>query len=324
MGLFDEQVSRKPNDYPWTEKFIDAMHNGFWTDKEFSFSSDVQDFHVKLTPLEKQVVVRSLSMIGQVECAVKTFWGKLGENIPKPAFVDLGYVMANTEVIHGNAYERLLKVLGLEEAFEDNLKVPEVSGRVNYLKKHVHKYYKDYKKQYIYSLILFTAFVENVSLFSQFYIILWLGRYKNLLKDTNQQVSYTKQEELSHFLIGVEIINTLRKEYPEYFDEELETLVREKCLDAIEHEEKLVDWILGDYSGERLNAQILKDFVKQRMNESLEMMGFKPICKVSDSSKRDFEWFYEEVLSPNQTDFFYKRPVDYSKKSQSYDADSLF
>ena len=35
--IFEEQISRKPNLYPWTEQFIEAMHNGFWTDKEFSF-----------------------------------------------------------------------------------------------------------------------------------------------------------------------------------------------------------------------------------------------------------------------------------------------
>ena len=44
--LFKEQVSRKPNLYPWTEDFVNAMHNGFWTDKEFNFQSDVQDFKV--------------------------------------------------------------------------------------------------------------------------------------------------------------------------------------------------------------------------------------------------------------------------------------
>ena len=46
--IFDEQISRKPNHYPWTEEFIESMHNGFWTHKEFSFKSDVQQFKVKL------------------------------------------------------------------------------------------------------------------------------------------------------------------------------------------------------------------------------------------------------------------------------------
>ena len=46
MSIFDEQISRKPNKYPWADEFADTMHDGFWTVREFSFSSDVQDFKV--------------------------------------------------------------------------------------------------------------------------------------------------------------------------------------------------------------------------------------------------------------------------------------
>ena len=116
--IFEEQVSRKPDHYPWAQEFIEAMHNGFWTDKEFSFSSDIQDFNVNLSGDEKEMIVRTLSAIGQIEVAVKKFWSKLGDNLPHPSLTDLGYVMANTEVIHNNAYERLLNVMGLEDVFE--------------------------------------------------------------------------------------------------------------------------------------------------------------------------------------------------------------
>ena len=133
--------------------------------------------------------------------------------------------MANVEVIHNNAYERLLKVLGLEVIFEENLKLDFIEGRVNYLRKYNHRFYKDSKKQYVYSIILFTLFVENVSLFSQFYIINWFNRYKNVLKDTGQQVKYTRNEENIHALAGIKIINTIREEHPELFDEELENRI---------------------------------------------------------------------------------------------------
>ena len=130
QSIFEEQVSRKPNLYPWTDRFIEAMHNGFWTHKEFNFKSDVQQFKVELTDQEREIIVRTLSAIGQIEVAVKTFWAKLGENLPHPALYDLGIVMSNTEVIHNNAYERLLKVLELEDIFEENLKLEWIQGRV--------------------------------------------------------------------------------------------------------------------------------------------------------------------------------------------------
>tara|TARA_R110002020_G_scaffold311694_1_gene527281 strand:- start:1185 stop:2156 length:972 start_codon:yes stop_codon:yes gene_type:complete len=322
--IFEEQLSRKPNHYPWTEEFIEAMHNGFWTDKEFSFTSDVQDFNVSLTENEREMIIRTLSAIGQIEVAVKKFWAKLGDNLPHPSLTDLGYVMANVEVIHNNAYERLLKILGLEEVFEENLKLDFIEGRVNYLRKYTHRFYKDSKKQYVYALILFTLFVENVSLFSQFYIINWFNRYKNVLKDTGQQVKYTRNEENLHALAGIKIINTIKEEHPELFDEELEQRIIQESQAAFSAESQLVDWMVNGYEEKGLNTPVLKEFIKNRINESLDQIGFAEAFTIDKALLVDTVWFEEELLGNNATDFFHSRPVEYSKNSQTFDVDDLF
>jgi ribonucleoside-diphosphate reductase beta chain len=322
--IFDEQISRKPNRYPWTEDFIESMHNGFWTDKEFSFKSDVQQFKVNLTEQEREIIIRTLSAIGQIEVAVKTFWAKLGENLPHPALQDLGYVMANTEVIHNNAYERLLTVLELEDVFEENLKLEWIQGRVKYLKKYTHRYYKDSRKQYLYAIILFTLFVENVSLMSQFYIINWFARNKNVLKDTDQQVKYTRNEENIHALVGMKIINTIREEYPELFDKELEERILSEAIEAYNSEAKIVDWMVNGVKEEGLTAAHLKEFIKDRINESLRGVNFPAAFDTDPKLLKETQWFNEELLGNNMTDFFHSRPVEYSKKSQSFSEDDIF
>ena len=322
--IFEEQVSRKPDHYPWAQEFIEAMHNGFWTDKEFSFSSDIQDFNVHLNEDEKEMIIRTLSAIGQIEVAVKKFWSKLGDNLPHPSLTDLGYVMANVEVIHNNAYERLLKVLGLEDVFEENLKLDFIEGRVKYLRKYNHKFYKDSKKQYVYALTLFTLFVENVSLFSQFYVINWFNRYRNVLKDTGQQVKYTRNEENIHALAGIKIINTIRSEHPELFDKELEERIASEARAAFVAESNIVDWMVNGFNEKGLNADILKEFIKNRINDSLEKIGFDSAFSVDTSLLEDTMWFEEELLGNNATDFFHSRPVEYSKNSQTFDAEDLF
>ena len=322
--IFTEQISRKPNLYPWTDQFIEAMHNGFWTDKEFSFKSDIQQFKVDLTDQEREIIIRTLSAIGQIEVAVKTFWAKLGDNLPHPSLADLGYVMANTEVIHNNAYERLLDILGLEEVFEENLKLEWIQGRVNYLRKYTHRFYKDSKKQYLYALILFTLFVENVSLFSQFYIVNWFARNKNVLKDTDQQVKYTRNEENIHALVGIKIINTIREEMPELFDKELEERILHEAEEALIAESKIVDWMVNGYEDVGLNADVLKGFVKNRIISSLEQIGFKAPFEVDNDALTSTMWFEEELLGNNMADFFHTRPTEYSKKNQSFSEEDLF
>ena len=322
--IFEEQISRKPDNYPWAQEFIEAMHTGFWTDKEFSFTSDVQDFKVNLSDDEREMIMRTLSAIGQIEVAVKKFWAKLGDNLPHPSLTDLGYVMANVEVIHNNAYERLIKILGLEDIFEKNLKLDFIEGRVNYLRKYNHKFYKDSKKQYVYSIILFTLFVENVSLFSQFYIINWFNRYRNVLKDTGQQVKYTRNEENIHALAGIKIINTIREEHPELFDEELQERVVQESQAAFESESKIVDWMINGFNEKGLSSSILKEFIKNRINESLDQINFKKAFEIDKELLKDTMWFEEELLGNNATDFFHTRPVEYSKNSQTFDAEDLF
>lgn len=299
------------------------MHEGFWTHKEFSFSSDVQDFKVNLSEEEREIIVRTLSAIGQIEVAVKKFWAKLGDNLPHPSLTDLGYVMAGVEVIHNNAYQRLLEVLGMEDIFEENLKLDVVSGRVNYLRKYTHRFYKDSKKQYVYALTLFTLFIENVSLFSQFYIILWFGRYRNVLKDTTQQVTYTKNEELIHAKVGMKLVNTIRQEHPELFDEELEQKIRGEAAEAFKAESKIIDWIIGDWKDKRISGEILKEYIKSRINDSLKEIGFSPLFSIDESLARDFEWMDEEVLANNAVDFFYQRPVDYAKANKTFELEEL-
>lgn len=322
--IFDEQISRKPDHYPWTQDFIEAMHNGFWTDKEFSFSSDVQDFRVSLTEQEREIVVRALATIGQLEISVKKFWAKLGDNLPHPSINDMGYVMANTEVIHGDAYERLLEMLGIDDAFEKILELDIIKGRVNYLRKHLHKFHSDNKRQFVYSLILFTLFVENIALFSQFYTIGWFGRFKNLLKDTNKQVEYTSREENLHAIIGMKLVNVIRKEHPELFDEELEAKIIHEAGEAIRYEMQIIEWIVNGYGEDKLNSPVLKEFIKNRMNESLREIGFEMVFDVDKELLSKTRWFDEQILGSNQSDFFHSRPVEYSKKSKSFAAEDLF
>lgn len=322
--IFDEQISRKPNKYSWSEAFIDSMHENFWTSKLFNFQSDIQDFKVKLSEKEREIIIRTLSAIGQIEIAVKTFWAKLGDNLPHPSLSDLGFVMANIEVIHNNAYERLLSVLGLEDVFEKNLKLSWIEGRVKYLRKYTHRFYKDSKKQYLYALILFTLFVENVSLFSQFYIINWFARFKNVLKDTDQQVRYTRNEENIHALVGIKIINTIREEYPELFDKELEDKIVHEAKEAFKSESEIVDWMVNGIKEEGLNAEILKEFIKNRINSSMKQIGFPEIFEVDKNILSTTTWFEEELLGNNMTDFFKSRPVEYSKNNQSFSEEDLF
>lgn len=324
ISIFDEQVARKPDRYPWAKDFIRAMWHNPWNPDEFNFKSDIHDYHAVLTDQEKVVVRNTLSAIAQIEVAVKTFWSKLGDNLPHPSLRDLGCVMGYVEVVHNHAYEKLLVSLGLEDAFEANLTLPVIKGRVEYLRKYTNRLYGDRKKQYIYALILFTLYVENVSLFSQFYVIDWLNRNRNVLKDTSQQTKYTRNEETIHALVGIRLVNAIRSEHPELFDQELIDRILHEAEQSIEAETRIIEWMLGDYRGDGLSPEILGNFIRDRMNTSLSQIGMPARFPVDHTLLAKSRWFDEEVLGNNSTDFFHKRPVEYTKNNRTFTPDDIF
>jgi len=324
LRLFDEQIARKPNQYPWTDDFIDKMWTSFWTPNEFDFKTDYDQFHFEMTAEEQKIIVRTLSAIGQIEIAVKRFWAQLGDNLPHPSMTDLGFVMANSETVHNRAYEKLIETLKLSHVFEENLKEPVIKRRVDYLRKYLKKVYKDDKQQYIYAIILFTLFVEYVSLFSQFYIGMWFNRYRNILKDMAQQISYTRGEETIHSLVGVKIINTLRVEYPELFTEELKQRIYDETRIAADCESDVVDWILGEYAQNKLSAPVLKNYIRSRLNDALDMIGFEPQFEIDDELLKQTKWMEEETMGNNFVDFFHRRPVDYAKNNKTFNSGDLF
>jgi ribonucleoside-diphosphate reductase beta chain len=137
-------------------------------------------------------------------------------------------------------------------------------------------------------------------------------------------VKYTRNEENIHALVGIKIINTIRKELPELFDEELEEKIAQEAEEAFKAEAKIVDWMINGIQEPGLNADIVKEFIKNRINESLKQIGFKPVFEIDNSLLESTMWFEEELLGNNMTDFFHSRPVEYSKKNQSFSEDDLF
>jgi ribonucleoside-diphosphate reductase beta chain len=144
------------------------------------------------------------------------------------------------------------------------------------------------------------------------------------LKDTDQQVKYTRNEENIHALVGIQIINTIRKEYPDLFDDELVAKILEEAKEAFESESKIIDWMVNGIQEEGLSAVVLKEFVKNRINDSLKQIKFPKAFDVDKKLLSSTTWFEEELLGNNMTDFFHSRPVEYSKKNQSFTEDDLF
>src|SRR4051812_36975188 len=243
MSIFDKRVAFKPFEYPDILKFKDAINHSYWLVSEWNFVGDVQDFNVKLNSVEKSAIKNALLAISQIEVSVKKFWTKLGDRFPKAEFEQVGVTFGESEVRHADAYSHLLQVLGLNDDFNILLENPVIQGRVDYLTKYLKGASDNSNENYTLTLTLFSIFIENVSLFSQFLVIKSFNKHMNCLKDIDNVVQATQKEELIHALFGVYLVKLIKEENPEWFNDDFYAKLHRASLKAFQSEERIIDWI---------------------------------------------------------------------------------
>ena len=323
-NIFEPRVNILPYEYPQLLAYKDAIRHSYWIDTEFNFTEDIQDFKVNINSNQKDVIKKTMLAIAQIEVNVKTFWGDLYKRMPITEVGDVGFTFAESEVRHKDAYARLLRILGLEDEFKNVIKEPAIANRIKYLKKYLDGTRSKDNKMYTKSVLLFSLFIEHVSLFSQFLIMMSFNKDMNVLKGISNVVEATSKEEEIHGNFGAEIINIIKSENPEWFDAEFENLIDSACRKAYDAECGILDWIFEQGELSFLPKETIRHFIKNRFNNSLEKIGMKPIFDVNEDLLKSVEWFDIEITGTKEGDFFYKKSVDYNKKSKSITLDDLF
>jgi len=262
--------------------------------------------------------------IAQIEVSVKTFWGDIFKRLPKPEIGSVGYTFAESEVRHHDAYSHLLEILGLNREFEGIRNIPCIIQRIRYLDKTNALAQGEEPEEYTLAILLFALFIEHGSLFSQFLIIMSFNKHKNLLKGISNAVEATSKEEQIHGLFGIDLVNIIRDEHPEWFTPRMSNTIATLAREAYSAEEAIIDWFFKDGELDFLPSQQVKEFVKNRLNTSLEKVGEQPLFDVDVSLVEQTDWFDDEVVATKHGDFFVKRSVNYNKRAKSITSDDLF
>tara|TARA_B110000444_G_scaffold145587_1_gene136137 strand:+ start:134 stop:1414 length:1281 start_codon:yes stop_codon:yes gene_type:complete len=322
--LFEKRINLKPYEYPELYEYVPAIRHSYWIHSEFNFTSDIQDFKTRLSERERNAIKNTMLAISQIEVAVKSFWGDIYHKIPKPEVGSVGATFAESEVRHADAYSHLLEILGLNKEFELLKKKPVIMKRVRYLETALSNSKSENNKEYAESVLLFSLFIEHVSLFSQFLIIMAFNKHRNMLKGVSNVVEATSKEEQIHGDFGIDLIKILKLENPEWFDLEYKNRIQNMCRDAYESESKIIDWIFEQGELDFLPKRQINEFIKDRFNRSLESIDIEKVFETNESLLSQTEWFNDEIIGTKHGDFFVKRSINYSKRTKSITGDDLF
>lgn len=166
--IFRERETILPYEYPEVMLLVDALHDSPWNHRHFNYDSDVAYYNSPNTPrLHKTVYARSQLAISQIEVAVKSYWKNVDQVFPKHEFSMLAACFDNSEAIHFNTYKEGLERIGLIDMFNRLDEYPVLAERSKALQTAI-KVPSSSRKDILLKNIMFSSFIENVSLMSQF------------------------------------------------------------------------------------------------------------------------------------------------------------
>jgi len=300
----------KPFEYQTAFEFYKDQHRAHWLADEVPLSSDLNDWKLKLSESEKNLIGNILKSFAQTETYVNDYWAtKVAVWFPKHEIKAMACAFADFESIHAEAYARLNEELGLDD-FEAFMEDEEAKAKIDRLV----ELPGDTLREKALSLAIFSAFTEGVNLFSSFAILMSF-QLRNLMKGTGQIVEWSVRDESLHSKAGCWLFRTMMEEMPELQDG-MEAQIYDACDISVKLEFDFIDkaFEMGEIEG--LNKEQLKNFIKARANDKMKELGYNPVYNDIDPSLlKQMEWFGHLTSGKTHQDFFANRVTDYSKST---------
>lgn len=305
----------KPFEYQTAFDFYKDQHRAHWLADEVPLASDLNDWKLKLTEPEKNLIGNILKSFAQTEVHVNDYWStKVSIWFPKPEVQAMARVFADFESIHAEAYARLNEELGLDD-FKAFLEDEVSKAKIDRLVETPGETLEDKAV----SLAIFSAFTEGVNLFSSFAILMSF-QLRNLMKGTGQIVEWSVRDESLHSKAGCWLFRTLLEEQPDLNTEELRDKIIEACELSVQLEFDFIDKAFEMGNIEGLTKEQLKNYIKARANEKMIELGYKAIYNDIDPNLlKQIEWFGHLTSGKTHQDFFAGRVTSYAKSTADWD-----
>jgi len=306
--ITDKRLFYKPFEYPQAHEFMKLQQRVHWMADEVTLASDVNDFKMKLTESEVNLIGQILKSFAQTETHVEDYWSSYVSHwFPKPEIQSMAVTFGSFESIHAEAYSLLNESLGLDD-FEAFMEDEEARNKIERLQ----QVNAGTMVEIAQSLAIFSAFTEGVNLFSSFAVLMSF-QMRNLMKGMGQIVAWSVRDESLHSKAGCWLFTQLLKERPELDTIDLREKIEKACTISVELEFAFIDKVFEMGNLENLTKEQLKNFIYARANEKMVELGYKALFRVNDDLLEEIAWFGQITSGTEMQDFFALRPTSYSK-----------
>ena len=250
-------LTLRPMRYPqFFDMYKDAIKNT-WTVEEIDFSDDLTDLDRKLMPAEKHMISRLVAFFATGDSIVaNNLVLNLYEHINAPEARMYLSRQLYEEALHVQFYLNLLDNYIPDaderaEAFAAIENIPSIRAKGEFCFKWMESVGRgplvtvEDRKRFLMNLICFATCIEGLFFFAAFAYVYFL-RSKGLLNGLAAGTNWVFRDESMHMNFAFEVIETVRAEQPELFDDDLSDRITNMIEDAVEAEFQFAEDLLGE------------------------------------------------------------------------------
>ena len=312
-------LTLRPMRYPqFYDMYRDAIRNT-WTVEEVDFSDDLVDLQRKVVPAERHLINRLVAFFATGDSIVSN---NLVLNLYKHVNSPEGRMYLSRqlyeEALHVQFYLTLLDTYIPDqderaEAFAAIENIPSIRRKGEFCFKWIDSINqldqlrsRADRKQFLLNLICFAACIEGLFFYGAFAYVYFL-RSKGLLNGLASGTNWVFRDESCHMNFAFSVIEQVRREEPELFDEELAGNVAAMLAEAVEVEYAFAEDLLSQ-GIPGMSLTDMREYLQFVADQRLTTLGLpkqygskNPFAFMELQDVQELTNFFERTVSAYQT-----------------------
>ena len=280
-------LTLRPMRYPhFYERYRDAIKNT-WTVEEVDLHSDLKDL-TRLSPAERHLVSRLVAFFATGDTIVaNNLVLNLYQHINSPEARLYLSRQLYEEAVHVQFYLTLLDTYVPDEterheAFAAVDNIPSIKHKADFCFRWIDSIHsldelrtRADRRAFLLNLICFAAVIEGLFFYGAFAYVYFL-RSRGLLNGLASGTNWVFRDESMHMAFAFDVVDCVRAEEPDLFDDELAASIRQMISEGVDAESQFAQDLLGQgVAG--LSVADMRSYLEHVADRRMQRLGLEPI-----------------------------------------------
>ncbi|MFC0531823.1 ribonucleotide-diphosphate reductase subunit beta [Phytohabitans kaempferiae] len=279
-------LTLRPMRYPhFFDRFRDAIRNT-WTVEEIDLHSDLSDL-ARLSPAERHLVGRLVAFFATGDTIVaNNLVLNLYQHVNSPEGRLYLSRQLFEEAVHVQFYLNLLDTYVPDEkeryeAFAAIENIPSIRRKAEFCFRWIDSVFelrrlstRDERRAFLLNLICFAACIEGLFFYGAFAYVYFL-RSRGLLHGLASGTNWVFRDESMHMAFAFDVVETVRREEPDLFDDAMAAQVGDMLAEAVECEAQFAEDLLGQ-GVPGLSLADMRAYLEHVADRRLAQLGLPP------------------------------------------------